>query len=145
MATRLRCYGCNEVGHIRENSPYGESVPRCSFCNKFGHTKITCWQYLDKTRNDFEDCEGGAFANVVESNKRSKFLDYTCIEYRGSRFRCYECDEEGHFKKNCPHVKCWGCGRSGHISYNCVQYLDETRADIEGGRGRGGGRNWGSR
>ena len=133
MATRLRCYGCNEVGHIRENCPYGESAPRCSFCNKFGHTKVTCWHYLDKTRNDFGDGKGGAFANVVESNKRSNFLDYTCIEYRGSRFRCYECDEEGHFKKNCPHVKCWGCGRSGHISYNCVQYLDEIRADIEGG------------
>ena len=80
MATRLRCYGCNEVGHIRENCPYGESVPRCSFCNKFGHTKVTCWHYLDKTRNDFEDGKGGVFANVVESNKRDKFLDYTCIE-----------------------------------------------------------------
>ena len=36
MATRLRCYGCNEVGHIRENCPYGETPPDVHFVTSLG-------------------------------------------------------------------------------------------------------------
>ncbi|GBG92457.1 hypothetical protein CBR_g55538 [Chara braunii] len=52
----------------------------------------------------------------------------------GSRYgeRCWECDELGHYKRDCPNMACWRCGEVRHFKLDCRNYdrWDEYRESL---------------
>nr|GFC52955.1 hypothetical protein [Tanacetum cinerariifolium] len=60
----------------------GPCAPKCHNCNKIGH--IAC------------DCRVTAIANDANNQKGTG---------SGQKSRCYECEVQGHFKRECPKLK----------------------------------------
>lgn len=59
-----------------------------------------------------------------------------------STFRCYSCNKEGHYKRDCPNKLpqndvCHYCKKSGHWKRDCFKWLREnnhTRGSVQNGR-----------
>lgn len=128
--THLRCYNCNEKGHLVQFCPQPKKISVCFLCGDSGHIKRNC---------PYELC-----FNCKEPGHISK----QCKEPRVRRFdRCNRCHILGHFERDCPDrwrqyhlttqvgpiirpdrplspilpVYCYNCGRQGHYGYQCSE------------------------
>ena len=56
--------------------------------------------------------------------KAGKLCHGEPIDVPMRQVKCYNCEEEGHIQRDCPHprkVTCYACKEEGHIQRNCPQ------------------------
>ncbi|XP_052264569.1 zinc finger CCHC domain-containing protein 7-like [Dreissena polymorpha] len=123
----LRCYNCNQVGHLSKNCPQPKKMPVCSLCSDSEHTSRTCPNIFcyncEEPGHDLRGCKAPRRLNMV----------------------CFRCNMNGHDQKKCPDVwrqfhvttesgklqqpdsrrkrkialSCYNCGETKHLGHEC--------------------------
>ena len=66
-STRVKCYNCNESGHVRKDCQI------CSYCKKYGHTAKICPDRIAKAKGKFcHECKISDSHNTDECFKSSR-------------------------------------------------------------------------
>lgn len=111
----VKCYNCNEFGHMSSSCPNPCVKVRCVYCGEIGHTAFTCKQVI---------CHRCLGVNL-------KQIGHKVSECRGSNRDCFLCKRSGHSAKDCltrtdcigakqeELVRCLDCREKGHA--NCSQ------------------------
>lgn len=73
-------------------------------------------EYMEKY--GMENVRGGSYANSVLSIEQKTYITRV---FNGANDRCYKCNSEGHFVKQCTTMinNCTRCGRNNHNSDKC--------------------------
>ncbi|GJY83544.1 reverse transcriptase domain-containing protein [Tanacetum coccineum] len=81
---------------LREKKEYAATLPLCNKC-KYHHTEpcTTKCGNCKRVGHQTKDCRSLA----VVTNQRAP------VAYQRTTFTCYECEEQGHYKSNCPKMK----------------------------------------
>lgn len=109
----IKCYNCNEYGHMSGTCPNPCYKFRCNYCGEPGHTAFHCTQIV------CHKCYGvGHKINQCSASHYEK---------------CRECRRVGHQEKNCivrteplsreelDFIRCIHCGVVGHMNCFCIQ------------------------
>ncbi|GJQ94869.1 putative reverse transcriptase domain-containing protein [Tanacetum coccineum] len=68
--------------------------PRCNNCNRFGHLARNCWIRPANNNNNNNNNNSNNNNNRNNNNNNNQ---------KGNG--CYECRDQGHFKRNCPRLR----------------------------------------
>ena len=132
----IKCYNCNEYGHMSGTCPNPCYKFRCNYCGQMGHTSYNCTQIV------CHKCYGvGHKINQCSSYNNEKC--YTCrrVGHKSqnclvrsdtlsskeiANITCICCREIGH--ANCYIIQsysrseyCSKCGEKGHLRTDCVE------------------------
>lgn len=135
----MRCFNCNEKGHLSQFCPEPKKTSVCFLCGVSGHVKRFCPNEL---------C-----FNCREPGHKSK----DCRMPRRRPFdRCNRCHVLGHFAVDCPDrwrqyhltiqvgpitrperplsppksVSCYNCGQQGHYGHECQEKNATRRREL---------------
>ncbi|OMJ77972.1 hypothetical protein SteCoe_22331 [Stentor coeruleus] len=116
----IKCYNCNQYGHMSGTCPNPSYKFRCSYCGESGHTAFSCIQII------CHKCMGvGHKINQCRSDPNHK---------------CRECKRPNHKARNCLvredilskneelNVTCYMCREIGHAS--CFQLKDKSKDEF---------------
>lgn len=126
----VKCYNCNEKGHLSQNCPQPKKISVCFLCGDVGHVKRFCPNELC-----FNCHEPGHMSKQCRKPRRRPFN------------RCNRCHVLGHIANDCPDrwrqyhlttevgplvrpdrpvsspspVYCYNCGNQGHYGHECQE------------------------
>ena len=114
----IRCYNCNEHGHMSSTCPNPSYKFRCTYCGEQGHTAYSCQLVI------CHRCQGvGHKISQCNSDTRNK---------------CDACGGSGHSYRSCiarddpisakylSEITCLFCRRKGHI--NCFSLKSYSKS-----------------
>lgn len=81
----IKCYNCNEIGHLSKNCLMPKKVQVCILCAETGHTSSSCYQR--------------ACFNCEELGHNSKDCPHPRRNYNAA---CQRCKMSGHGQNRCP-------------------------------------------
>ena len=130
----IKCYNCNEYGHMSGTCPNPCYKFRCSYCGESGHTSYNCTQIvchkcygvghkINQCRaNNSEKC--GECRRVGHNYKECLVRTEPISTKSMDIITCLVCREVGH--ANCFALEnysrslyCSKCGEKGHIRVDC--------------------------
>ncbi|KAL9978557.1 hypothetical protein ACROYT_G016089 [Oculina patagonica] len=135
----VRCYNCNEKGHLSQNCPEPKKITVCFLCGGVGHVKRYCPNELC-----FNCYEPGHMSKQCRKPRRRPFD------------RCNRCHVVGHLANDCPDrwrqyhlttqvgpivrpdkpvspppsVYCYNCGEKGHYGHECREENATRRSEL---------------
>lgn len=95
-----------------------EIVETFNFSDDYDEDKYTL-KYMGKY--GIENVRGGSFCTIKLDDDTIKVIKRML---NGSNNKCYNCESNNHFVKNCPNISnndilCYRCGRKGHFFDKC--------------------------
>ena len=130
----IKCYNCNEYGHMSGTCPNPSYKFRCSYCGESGHTSYNCTQIvchrcygvghkINQCRaSNYEKC--GECRRVGHNYKECIVRTEPISTKSLNIITCLDCREVGH--ANCFTLQsysrslyCSKCGEKGHIRIDC--------------------------
>ncbi|XP_020601086.1 zinc finger CCHC domain-containing protein 7-like isoform X2 [Orbicella faveolata] len=135
----VKCYNCNEKGHLSQNCPLPKKISVCFLCGGVGHVKRHCPNELC-----FNCYEPGHISKQCRKPRRRPYD------------RCNRCHVLGHIAVDCPDrwrqyhlttevgpvirpdrpvsspspVYCYNCGDQGHYGYECQEENATMRSEL---------------
>ena len=58
---------------------------------------------------------------VKGATKEAKPNRFGLVAYPGTEPHCYQCNQKGHTRRECPETVCYRCRGKGHVSANCPE------------------------
>ena len=130
----VKCYNCNEYGHMSGSCSNINYKFRCNFCGESGHTSYNCIQVICHKCFGVGHKINKCTANLNEKCRECKRIGHkahNCIvrtkpldNKESILISCLICREIGH--ANCYHIKsysrgeyCSKCAEKGHIRSEC--------------------------
>ena len=130
----IKCFNCNEYGHMSGTCPNQNYKFRCNYCGEPGHTSYNCTQIV------CHKCYGvGHKINACNAYTNEKCRECRRVGHKAEEcivrtepltskeiklITCLECGEIGH--ANCYEIKsysrseyCSRCGDKGHVRFDC--------------------------
>lgn len=157
----LKCFNCNEVGHLATNCPNSTVFKPCWLCGSIGHPSHRCTRDLcyrcHRHGHTSKECINKKEIITVcfwcgsTNHRHTECHSKSSVDL--SAVRCYVCGERGHL--NCAagtdssniivgsamallpitRVSCSNCGQTGHDNTECTEERMEMNLNVD---------NWGN-